>query len=954
MKQLPRLPSLSRIFTDDAEIQRRGRLLQRLILALTGIELLRLVISLVEATLYAVMALSPVALGLQAIALPLLALVALSIVRHGRPQPAAHLFFTGFNLILLGLIILTGSFGVYPYLMLIAVIAVGIVTNVGASILYTAVVLISVTLTAIFIAPEQISQIVPFYLLTLSLSISAWLIADYLHNTLQTATSATQQMQAQTSLIQRRARQLQLSTEVSQITSAALESGELMHDAALLIRDQFDFYHVSIFSLSPDNETLLLTEATGPIGSTLKKRGYHLPLDTHSIIGWVATHKKARIVSDVHSDPLFYDEPELPETRAEMALPLLSRGQLLGVLDVQSRNANAFREEDITILQLMANQVAINFDNARLFAETERRLQESELLFSFIRLLTTTLDPGEIYRRSARALSRELPADVCVLSSWQAADSTITTQSQYTSQVTDVQVSKIRILADVHPIDNFQAVSETITSGAPKIENIQAGYKLLPPAVPWQTAVCLHVPLVRGDTVTGVAHLFRATASAPFTTDDIRLAQTLANQTAVALENAHLTAEARARVAQLSTLNRMSAILSLAPSLNDIFNGARQEILPLIEATGMSIMLLTPEKDRLNWIYGYEYGQEVDLTSVPPLPVAQGFSGYVVRTKETLLISGEMDSLSDELQSFVVGAPASSWLGIPMIVANELIGVLAVENEHDPNAFSQRDVELLRTITGPLAIAIHNLLQLERVQAARDAQARQRLQIQTAAEVAATATSTLDLEKLIQQSVDLIRERFELYYVGLFLTEPDTAVAHLRAATGQAGEIQIDAGHRLDVGGRSLIGGATGDGQPRIIQDVTTTEEWRPNPHLPDTRSELALPLRVRGQIIGALTVQSVQAHTFSSELVGTLQTMCDQLAIAIDNVRLLAAAEAQARSQQQLNQISTQMHRSADIQQIITIGLRAVNERLHGAPVSLRLGKTPTTTDDTDKRGTP
>ncbi|MCZ7665871.1 MAG: GAF domain-containing protein [Chloroflexi bacterium] len=137
-----------------------------------------------------------------------------------------------------------------------------------------------------------------------------------------------------------------------------------------------------------------------------------------------------------------------------------------------------------------------------------------------------------------------------------------------------------------------------------------------------------------------------------------------------------------------------------------------------------------------------------------------------------------------------------------------------------------------------------------------------------------------------------------------------------------------------------MIGGTTGDSRSRITQDVTQDAEWRPNPHLPLTRAELALPLQVRGHIIGALTVQSAEAHAFSAELISILQTICDQLAIAIENSRLLASAEERVQRQRILNQISAQLHNTSDIDEIVRIGLQALSEQVNGRSVHLALGK--------------
>ncbi|MFQ5421263.1 MAG: GAF domain-containing protein, partial [Anaerolineae bacterium] len=220
------------------------------------------------------------------------------------------------------------------------------------------------------------------------------------------------------------------------------------------------------------------------------------------------------------------------------------------------------------------------------------------------------------------------------------------------------------------------------------------------------------------------------------------------------------------------------------PTLRDVFEDVRREIFALVKATGMSISLLTPEKDFLLWIYGYEYGAEVDLSATPPIPSSQGFSGQVVETGDVFLIQQDIDQLRWELKSTTVGAMPEVWLGIPLIVANELIGVLAIENEEP---FAPGELDTLRTIAGPAAIAVKNLLQLEETQNSLAAQMRQRVLLQTASEVAAAATSILDLDELLQRSVSLIQERFSLYYVGLFLIDPATNEAALRAGTGEAG-----------------------------------------------------------------------------------------------------------------------------------------------------------------------
>jgi len=186
-----------------------------------------------------------------------------------------------------------------------------------------------------------------------------------------------------------------------------------------------------------------------------------------------------------------------------------------------------------------------------------------------------------------------------------------------------------------------------------------------------------------------------------------------------------------------------------------------------------------------------------------------------------------------------------------------------------------------------------------------------RVQLLTAAEISQAVTSLLDLNELIQNVVELVQERFELYYVGLFLVEGTEAV--LRAATGEAGQKMLEQGHRLKVGGDSMIGRCMSDHQACIALDVGREAVRFDNPLLPDTRSELALPLVGREGAIGALSIQSTQERAFSEEDVAVFQTIADQLANAIANARLYetiqkAYAEVERQVQERTAQLQKEM----------------------------------------------
>ena len=170
---------------------------------------------------------------------------------------------------------------------------------------------------------------------------------------------------------------------------------------------------------------------------------------------------------------------------------------------------------------------------------------------------------------------------------------------------------------------------------------------------------------------------------------------------------------------------------------------------------------------------------------------------------------------------------------------------------------------------------------------------RRAVQLRAAAEIGNAAASIRDLDTLLDQTVRLLSMRFGFYHAGIFLLDETRKYAVLRASNSDGGQIMLQHGHKLEVGRVGIVGYVAETGQPRIALDVGKDAVFFDNPDLPDTRSEMALPLQIAGRILGALDIQSAEPHAFSQEDIETLQIVADQLAIAIDNSRLLAESQA-------------------------------------------------------------
>ncbi len=756
-------------------------------------------------------------------------------------------------------------------------------------------------------------------------------------------TAEIQALQAKNASLERAVSHLTAGALIAHVASRSLHLPTALQDLVETIQQQFGFYHTSLFLLDEQKQNLIMHAAAGSPGSVSLHQGYDVAFAPDSIVGWVAINRTPRVVPNVKEDPTYRGVPQLPHTQAELALPLLTQDHLLGVLDVQSQHKDAFLPEDVTAIQLMADQIALTLENNHLFTALQARLSELESLFALSDVLSTTMDVNEVYRRAARVFAERLRINRVVISEWDKERDSLITKGNFFFDDGTKRVGEYEIEYQYYSLAQFPTSQRVLKNHETLLYQIEdptldvAQRELMKEM---DVIAVLEIPLVGGQAAMGMVELYRMPNLGSYKPQEIQLAQAMGHETAIALSNARLASEAQARVAELSTLNRFSLAISQAKDVRSVYTAARREVLSMVEATGMSVLLVHPENGTLTWEYGFEYGDEVDLSGVGPLPSTQGFSGHIVRTGEPLLVNERVEEMQRELGSFSVGASSSAWLGVPLKVSDELLGVLTVENGDDPNAFTERDMRLLQTIAGSLAVSIQNELLLEQTRAALAIQSQQSLWLRTAAEVAAAASGMLNVNDLIQAVVNLIPERFDLYYTGLFLIDEETNYAVLQAGTGAVGRLQREQRRRLLVGGNSLIGRATGDGVPRIEQDVTLSREWLYNPNLPLTRAELALPLRTPSRIVGALTVQSTVPNAFGEELVEVLQIMGDQLAVVIDNARLLARAEGRAQQQQLLNEVSAQLYRSADVETIITVGMQALSKHLQISGASLRLGQ--------------
>lgn len=186
------------------------------------------------------------------------------------------------------------------------------------------------------------------------------------------------ELEAANQQIRHRAAQFEALAQVARTIASVRDLQELLPRIAAVISDNFGFYHVGLFLLDEANESAVLSATNSEGGKKMMERKHRLRVGQEGIVGYVTAAGEPRIAMDVGKDAVFFDNPELPDTHSEMALPLKVGNSIMGALDVQSTESGAFTEEDIQMLTLLADQVSLAIENARLFDETRNALAEAQ------------------------------------------------------------------------------------------------------------------------------------------------------------------------------------------------------------------------------------------------------------------------------------------------------------------------------------------------------------------------------------------------------------------------------------------------------------------------------------------------------------------------------------------------------------------------------------------------
>jgi len=362
--------------------------------------------------------------------------------------------------------------------------------------------------------------------------------------------------------------------------------------------------------------------------------------------------------------------------------------------------------------------------------------------------------------------------------------------------------------------------------------------------------------------------------------------------------------------------------------LRSFYKLIHEQVRTVVGDYGFIVALYDASTNSINVPYLYEDG---NFTSIDTFPVGEGLTSILIRTQEPLLLVEDTMRRATAMGAKISGRPAQSWMGVPLLAQGESIGAIIVQDTENEHAFTEEDLQFMKAVASQGSSAIYNVHILE--------ESRQTaLQFATAAEIARDISSSLDLDELLKKAVDLIRARFDFYHAGMFLKDVTGEFVVIREATGDAGAQMKRAGHKLGVGSKSIVGFVAGNGEPLIVNDTARDVTYYPNPVLPDTRAEVALPLKVGDRIVGVLDVQSEHAYAFSDEKLRILQILADQLAIAVVNSELFAETQEHLAQHRLLHHITTTAASGTTLDEALQSAVNGLQVTLGGDRVSIML----------------
>lgn len=505
--------------------------------------------------------------------------------------------------------------------------------------------------------------------------------------------------------VEARTQQMRAAAEVARIVTSATSQEEILRRTVGLLAERFGYYEASVYLVDENGKYALLHASSLGSGENVQ-RLHQIEIGARSLISWSVVNNQPLIVNDVTQDSNYLLDEALPDTRSEAVIPIAMGKRVLGVLNVESKQTNAFSTDDETALQILANQIATTIQNAQLLEATQVNLQEAALLYQASRQITQAESPEAIFTVVYKALESTsytsilLVAEERYLKAWVPAD----------AEKTETAVSGEQLKIRLEEINNYVESSLPVLA-----ENIADDDRRLPQAIfrilrqqgcssaallPIMQREQLNALIVLGGNET---YTVSSAALQPFAS--------LAELAATALQKLRALTSMSLTLQELSAINRLSQAIALNNEPSALYPLVHQTVSQIIGDINFLMAIYDPDSNmiRIPYLYNHE-----EVLSLDPFPLGEGMTSILIRTRQPLMLVHSTEERARALGAKVMGKSAKSWLGVPMLVGGEPIGAIVVQDLEREYRFDEDDQRLLSTISAQVAAALRNARLLER------------------------------------------------------------------------------------------------------------------------------------------------------------------------------------------------------------------------------------------------
>ena len=537
--------------------------------------------------------------------------------------------------------------------------------------------------------------------------------------------------------LRRRADQLGLIAEVSKGVTSSLDLSELMRDTAQLIQKRFGFPFVHMFSVHHNRRTIEYEAGSGRRSKRLRDFAFSLD-ESQGIIPWVARNGQSVLANDVTQEPRYLPSPLPPkDIRAELCVPLVYDGKVVGLLDIQTDRVNAFTEDDQMIFEAVADNIAAAIHNADLYRTEQWRRSVADSLREVAGLLSDNVGLDESLHAILTELGNNLPIDVSAI--WLLGE-----EDLYLAACSNCDIESLERARYNNP-EASAAIMSALIAPEPVIRKpddplwpagIAAGFDA--------RSSSIAAPLRIGEQPLGVITLTHHTAGR-YGHEAQKMLSTFASYAAVAIENTRLYDQAQEQAyASAALLQVAQAVVSLS-DLNEII-GTIVRIMPILVGVHRTVLyLFDAEHDRYIPVqeYGFDEADEpLFQRALAPgefllIDAACEFNRLFVRTLDADAAPETWFHLpphADEELVSVYGSESPLLMVAPLSIKNDLFGVLVVEEAPGGLRFRSRRVEIISGIAQQAALAIQN----DRLQKEMVARERLETEVQLARQIQQT------------------------------------------------------------------------------------------------------------------------------------------------------------------------------------------------------------------------